>query len=58
MERLKDKIVLITGAAGSVGQAVADAVNAAGGLAITSDLAGRHGADHRSTSRPSRIGCG
>jgi NAD(P)-dependent dehydrogenase (short-subunit alcohol dehydrogenase family) len=46
MDRLKDKIVLITGAAGSVGQAVAEAVSAAGGLAITSDLAGRHGADH------------
>ena len=46
MERLKDKIVLITGAAGSVGQAVAEAVDAAGGIAVTSDLAGRHGADH------------
>src|SRR5215212_3390328 len=46
MGRLKDKIVLITGAAGSVGEAVAEAVNAAGGLAITSDLAGRHGTDH------------
>jgi NAD(P)-dependent dehydrogenase (short-subunit alcohol dehydrogenase family) len=46
MERLKDKIVLITGAAGSVGKAMADAVSAAGGIAITSDLAGRSGADH------------
>jgi NAD(P)-dependent dehydrogenase (short-subunit alcohol dehydrogenase family) len=41
MERLKGKIILITGAAGSVGKAVAEAVSAAGGLAITSDLAGR-----------------
>ncbi len=46
MERLKDKIVLITGAAGSVGKAVADAVTAEGGRAITSDLAGRQGAAH------------
>jgi NAD(P)-dependent dehydrogenase (short-subunit alcohol dehydrogenase family) len=46
MTRLKDKIVLITGAAGSVGQAVAEAVSAAGGLAVTTDLAGRHGVDH------------
>jgi 3(or 17)beta-hydroxysteroid dehydrogenase len=40
MSRLKDKIVLITGAAGSVGMAAADAVKAAGGVPITSDLAG------------------
>ena len=46
MTRLKDKIVLITGAAGSVGKAMADAVEAAGGVAITSDLAGRGGANH------------
>jgi 3(or 17)beta-hydroxysteroid dehydrogenase len=41
MERLKDKIVLITGASGAVGKAVAEAVNAAGGTAVTSDLAGQ-----------------
>jgi len=41
MARLKDKIVLITGAAGSLGKAVAAAVDAAGGVAVTSDLAGR-----------------
>jgi 3(or 17)beta-hydroxysteroid dehydrogenase len=41
MARLKDKAVLITGAAGSVGSAVAQAVTAAGGIAITSDLEGR-----------------
>ena len=46
MSRLKDKIVLITGAAGSVGKAMADAVEAAGGVAITSDLAGRGGVGH------------
>jgi 3(or 17)beta-hydroxysteroid dehydrogenase len=45
MHRLQDKIVLITGAAGSVGAAMAEAVLAAGGIAITSDLAGR-GSDH------------
>jgi NAD(P)-dependent dehydrogenase (short-subunit alcohol dehydrogenase family) len=46
MKRLQDKIVLITGAAGSVGRAAAEAVDAAGGIAITSDLAGRKGAAH------------
>jgi len=45
MTRLKDKIVLITGAAGSLGKAVAAAVDVAGGVAVTSDLAGR-GATH------------
>jgi len=44
MARLKDKIVLITGAAGSLGKAVAVAVDAAGGVAVTSDLAGRRAA--------------
>jgi NAD(P)-dependent dehydrogenase (short-subunit alcohol dehydrogenase family) len=46
MDRLKDKIVLITGAAGSVGKAVAKAVSAQGAIAITTDLAGRQGAAH------------
>jgi NAD(P)-dependent dehydrogenase (short-subunit alcohol dehydrogenase family) len=45
MARLKDKIVLITGASGAVGKAVVDAVSAAGGTAVTSDLAGQ-GAAH------------
>jgi NAD(P)-dependent dehydrogenase (short-subunit alcohol dehydrogenase family) len=45
MARLKDKIVLITGASGAVGKAVAEAVNAAAGTAVTSDLAGQ-GAAH------------
>lgn len=46
MDRLKDKVILITGAAGSVGKAAAEAVTAEGGRAITSDLAGRPGAAH------------
>jgi len=46
MARLKDKIVLITGASGAVGQAVVEAVKAADGTAITSDLAGL-GAEHK-----------
>src|SRR5947207_3814114 len=46
MGRLRDKIVLVTGAAGAVGSAVADAVVEAGGIAITSDLPGREGVDH------------
>ena len=44
MSRLNDKIVLITGAAGAIGVAAADAVRGAGGVAITSDL--RPGSDH------------
>jgi NAD(P)-dependent dehydrogenase (short-subunit alcohol dehydrogenase family) len=46
MQRLKDKVVLITGAAGGVGTAAAAAVRTAGGRAVTSDLAGRDGPDH------------
>ena len=46
MGRLKDKVILITGAAGAVGSAVSDAVVEAGGLAVTSDLAGAGGMDH------------
>ncbi len=46
MNRLGDKIVLVTGAAGSIGQAVAEAVAAEGGRAVTSDLPGQLGADH------------
>jgi 3(or 17)beta-hydroxysteroid dehydrogenase len=46
MSRLQDKVILVTGAAGSVGAAAAEAVRAAGGVAITSDLAGRQGSDH------------
>jgi NAD(P)-dependent dehydrogenase (short-subunit alcohol dehydrogenase family) len=46
MGRLKDKVILITGAAGAVGSAVSDAVVEAGGLAVTSDLARSAGMDH------------
>jgi 3(or 17)beta-hydroxysteroid dehydrogenase len=46
MARLKDKIVLITGAAGAVGGAVAVAVTREGGIAIATDLAPRAGIDH------------
>jgi 3(or 17)beta-hydroxysteroid dehydrogenase len=46
MGRLRDKIILITGGAGAVGSAVADAVVEAGGLAVTTDLPGCAGMDH------------
>src|ERR1019366_513067 len=40
---LKDKIVLVTGAAGAIGAAVGAAVRRAGGTAIATDFAGRAG---------------
>jgi len=46
MDRLKDKIVLITGAAGAVGRAVTAAVQAEGGTAVTSDLSGHQDVAH------------
>jgi NAD(P)-dependent dehydrogenase (short-subunit alcohol dehydrogenase family) len=46
MTRLKDKVVLVTGAAGAVGRAVAAAVKREGGAAIASDLSNRAGIDH------------
>src|SRR5438270_4047255 len=46
MGRLRDKIVLVTGAAGAIGSATADAIVEAGGIAITSDLGGSAGIDH------------
>jgi NAD(P)-dependent dehydrogenase (short-subunit alcohol dehydrogenase family) len=45
MADLKDKIVLVTGAAGAIGAAVTAAVKRAGGVAIATDLAGRAGID-------------
>jgi 3(or 17)beta-hydroxysteroid dehydrogenase len=42
---LKDKIVLVTGAAGAIGGAIAASIKAAGGLVVASDLAGRPGID-------------
>jgi len=46
MNRLSEKIVLVTGAAGSIGKAVAEAVTAEGGRVITTDLPGQAGAAH------------
>ncbi len=46
MGRLRDKVILITGGAGAVGSAVAEAVVRAGGIAIDTDLASREGIDH------------
>jgi 3(or 17)beta-hydroxysteroid dehydrogenase len=46
MGRLRDKVILITGAAGGIGSAIAEAVVRNGGLAIASDLSGRTGMDH------------
>ena len=46
MGRLKDKVVLITGAAGAIGSATGEAVVRAGGIAIAADLPGRGGIDH------------
>src|SRR5579863_7269298 len=41
VNRLKDKIVLVTGGVGAIGSAIAGAVEQQGGVAIRSDLAGR-----------------
>ena len=46
MGRLRDKVILVTGAAGGIGSAIAEAVVRNGGLAIATDLAGRTGIDH------------
>ncbi len=43
---LQDKIVMVTGAAGSIGAAVVAAVRDAGGTAVTADLKARAGIDH------------
>jgi NAD(P)-dependent dehydrogenase (short-subunit alcohol dehydrogenase family) len=46
MGRLRDKIVLVTGAAGALGSAIAETVVRLGGIAIATDLAERGGIDH------------
>src|SRR5205807_3810752 len=46
MGRLRDKVILITGAAGGIGSAVAEAVVRNGGIASASDLGSRPGIDH------------
>jgi len=42
---LHDRIVLVTGAAGTLGSAISTAIEAAGGQSIRTDLAGRAGMD-------------
>jgi NAD(P)-dependent dehydrogenase (short-subunit alcohol dehydrogenase family) len=46
MERLRDRIVLVTGAAAGIGSAVAAAIGGAGGVAVTGDVERRPGVDH------------
>src|SRR5688572_25162111 len=46
MGRLKDKIILVTGASGAIGSAIGEAVVRAGGFIIATDMAGREGIDH------------
>ena len=46
MGRLRDKVILITGAAGGIGSAIAEAVVRNGGLAVATDVAGTAGIDH------------
>jgi NAD(P)-dependent dehydrogenase (short-subunit alcohol dehydrogenase family) len=46
MPRLKDNVVLVTGAAGAIGRAIAQTIEAEGGTAIRSDLAGRGNVRH------------
>src|SRR5689334_4985819 len=46
MGRLRDKVILITGAAGGIGSAIAEAVVRNGGIAVASDLESRPGIDH------------
>ena len=46
MARLQDKIVLVAGAAGAIGRAVAAAVKREGGTAIATDLKREAGIDH------------
>jgi len=46
MVRLRDKVVLVTGASSGIGSVVADAIVRAGGVAVTGDHERRPGADH------------
>lgn len=46
MSRLRDKSILITGAAGGIGSAIAKAIAREGGRAILTDVAGKPGMDH------------
>ena len=59
MQRLKDKVVLVTGAAGAIGSAIAAAVAAQGAVAVTTDLARpRATSPTRSMSPPKPTGRG
>jgi len=55
MTDLKDKIVLVTGAAGAIGAAMTAAIRRAGGSAIASDLAGEVALDVTSESDWQRV---
>jgi NAD(P)-dependent dehydrogenase (short-subunit alcohol dehydrogenase family) len=46
MGRLRDKVILITGAVGGIGSAIAAAVAREGGRAILTDVVGKPGIDH------------
>jgi 3(or 17)beta-hydroxysteroid dehydrogenase len=46
MGRLRDKVILITGGAGAIGSAIAEAVVRNGGIAVDTDLESREGIDH------------
>jgi 3(or 17)beta-hydroxysteroid dehydrogenase len=55
MAELKDKIILVTGAAGAIGSAIAAALSRAGGTAIASDLTGDVALDVTSESDWQRV---
>jgi NAD(P)-dependent dehydrogenase (short-subunit alcohol dehydrogenase family) len=55
MTDLKDKVVLITGAAGAIGAAVTTALSRAGGIAIATDLSGDATLDVTSESDWQRV---
>lgn len=46
MGRLRDKVILITGAAGGIGSAIGEAVVRLGGIVVATDMAGKPGMDH------------
>ncbi len=46
MGRLRDKVILVTGAAGAIGSAVVDAIVEEGGIGIATDVAGKEAIDH------------
>jgi NAD(P)-dependent dehydrogenase (short-subunit alcohol dehydrogenase family) len=46
MSRLRDKVILITGAAGGIGSAIGKAIVREGGRAILTDMADKPGMDH------------